>query len=73
MIPLALSTGTIAALVVILVVDLFAIIFGLSFVRARRAARADVGTPGAPAARAEAPAKGPKPVTRREFFRRSLL
>ena len=73
MTPLALSSGTIAALVVIAVVDLFAIIFGLSFVRARRAARVDVGRPGAPAARAEAPAKTPKPVTRREFFRRSLI
>jgi cytochrome b6-f complex iron-sulfur subunit len=72
--PLALSSGTIAALVVIAVVDLFAIIFGLSFIRARRAARVEeVGRPGAPAARAEPPAKTPKPVTRREFFRRSLL
>jgi cytochrome b6-f complex iron-sulfur subunit len=71
--PLALSSGTIAALVVIGVVDLFAIIFGLSFIRARRAARVDVERPGAPAARAEAPAKTPKPMTRREFFRRSLI
>jgi cytochrome b6-f complex iron-sulfur subunit len=71
--PLALSTGTIAALVVIVAVDLFAVIFGLSFRRARRAARVQVGGPGAPAARPDAPAKTPKPVTRREFFRRSLL
>src|SRR5512133_2866119 len=71
--PLALSSGTTAALLVIAVVDLFAIIFGLSFIRARRAARVDVERPGAPAARAEAQAKTSKPVTRREFFRRSLI
>ncbi|MGH2579425.1 MAG: ubiquinol-cytochrome c reductase iron-sulfur subunit [Actinomycetota bacterium] len=70
---LAISTGTVAALVVIAVIDLFAIVFGLSFVRARRAARAEVAVPGAPAVRAEAPPKAPRPVTRREFFRRSLL
>ena len=70
---LALSTGTVAALVVIVVIDLFAIVFGLSFVRARRAARVEVAAPGAPAVRGEAPPKAPKPVTRREFFRRSLL
>ena len=73
MTPLALSTGTVAALVVIVVIDLFAIVFGLSFVRARRAARAEVAAPGAPAVRAVAPARAPRPVTRREFFRRSLL
>ncbi|MGH2529171.1 MAG: ubiquinol-cytochrome c reductase iron-sulfur subunit [Actinomycetota bacterium] len=73
MTPLALSTGTVAALVVIVVIDLFAVVFGLSFVRARRAARAEVAAPGAPAVRGEAPPKAPKPVTRREFFRRSLL
>ena len=50
MTPLALSSGTIAALVVILAVDLFAVIFGLSFRRARRAARVEVGGPGAPVA-----------------------
>ncbi|MGH2659826.1 MAG: hypothetical protein ACRDHS_09220, partial [Actinomycetota bacterium] len=70
---LALSTGTVAALVVIVVIDLFAVVFGLSFVRARRAARAEVAAPGAPPVRGEAPPKAPRPVTRREFFRRSLL
>ncbi len=73
MTPLALSTGTVAALVVIVVIDLFAIVFGLSFVRARRAARAEFAAPGAPTVRGEAPPKAPRPVTRREFFRRSLL
>ena len=70
---LAISSGTIAALVVIVVIDLFAIVFGLSFVRARRAARAEVAAPGGPAVSAETPARAPRPVTRREFFRRSLL
>ncbi|MFB3738543.1 MAG: ubiquinol-cytochrome c reductase iron-sulfur subunit [Candidatus Velamenicoccus archaeovorus] len=72
---LALSSGTIAALVVMAVIDLFAIVFGLSFVRARRAERVaagvGVGAPGAPAP--EAGPKAPKPVSRREFFRRSLV
>jgi hypothetical protein len=33
----AISTGTLAAIVVIFVIDLFAVMFGLSFVRARKA------------------------------------
>jgi cytochrome b6-f complex iron-sulfur subunit len=71
---LALSTGTVAAIVVMLVVDLFAIIFALSFVRARRGAPAPAPAgPGAPPAGAEAAPRTPRPVTRREFFRRSLL
>jgi cytochrome b6-f complex iron-sulfur subunit len=69
---LALSTGTVVAIVVIVVVDLFAIFFGLSFARSRRAQReteaaataALLGEPAPPA---------PKPVSRREFFRRSLV
>ena len=69
---LAISSGTIAAIVVIVVIDLFAIFFGLSFARSRRAQRqaqaaetaAILGEPAPPA---------PKPVSRREFFRRSLV
>jgi cytochrome b6-f complex iron-sulfur subunit len=69
---LALSSGTVAAIVVIVVIDLFAIFFGLSFARSRRAQReadeaktaALLGEPAPPA---------PKPVSRREFFRRSLV
>jgi cytochrome b6-f complex iron-sulfur subunit len=69
---LALSTGTVVAIVVIVVVDLFAIFFGLSFARSRRAQRETeaaatavlLGEPAPPA---------PKPVSRREFFRRSLV
>jgi cytochrome b6-f complex iron-sulfur subunit len=72
---LAISGGTIAAIVVVLVLDAFAVVFGLSFVRARRAERAAEGlVPGAQGRPTvtEAP-KTPKPVTRREFFRRSLV
>jgi cytochrome b6-f complex iron-sulfur subunit len=69
---LALSSGTVAAIVVIVIIDLFAIMFGLSFLRARREQRAEeaaatalaLGTP---------PPKAPKPVTRREFFRKALI
>ena len=69
---LGISNGTVAAIVVIVVIDLFAIIFGLSFARSRRAQRrtedaataAMLGEPGPPT---------PKPVSRREFFRRSLV
>jgi cytochrome b6-f complex iron-sulfur subunit len=66
---LALSSGTIVALVVLLVLDLFAIFFGLSFLRANRAAKeaAAAAEPGA------LPVKPVKSVSRRDFFRRSLL
>ncbi len=72
---LAISGGTLAAIVVVLVLDLFAIVFGLSFRRARRAQRvvAEARAGGIPIAAAEAVPKAPKPVSRREFFRRSLL
>jgi cytochrome b6-f complex iron-sulfur subunit len=69
---LAISSGTIAAIVVIVVIDLFAIVFGLSFVRARREQRAAEAAATAAAAGGPAP-KAPKPVSRREFFRRSLV
>jgi cytochrome b6-f complex iron-sulfur subunit len=66
---LALSTGTIVVLLVLLVLNLFAIFFGLSFLRANRRAKEE-------AAAAEPGALPPKPVaavSRRDFFRRSLL
>lgn len=71
---LAISSGTVAAIVVVLVLDLFAIVFGLSFVRARRAERvaAAPGTAGAPSP-AEAGKPAPKPLSRRDFFRYSLV
>jgi cytochrome b6-f complex iron-sulfur subunit len=61
----ALSGGTIAALAVLLVLNLFAIAFGLSFLRANRAARV--------AASGEPPGKPVKELSRRDFFRGSLL
>lgn len=69
---LAISSGTVAAIVVIAVIDLFAIVFGLSFVRARREQRATEAAATAAALGRPAP-KGPKPVSRREFFRKSLV
>jgi len=62
----ALSGGTIAALVVLVVLNVFAIFFGLSFLRANRAARAA-------AAGGEPPAKPVKAVSRRDFFRGTLV
>ena len=69
---LALSSGTTAAIVVVVVLDLFAIFFGLSFVRSRRAQRAAQDTATAVALGEPLP-KAPKPVSRRDFFRKSLL
>jgi cytochrome b6-f complex iron-sulfur subunit len=69
---LAISSGTVAAIVVIVVIDLFAIIFGLSFVRARREQRAAEAAATAAALGRPAP-PAPKPLSRREFFRRSLV
>lgn len=66
---LAISSGTVAAIVVVALLDLFAILFGLSFLRARRAQRAAA----APAPGLEGPARGPRPISRRDFFRRSWL
>jgi cytochrome b6-f complex iron-sulfur subunit len=68
-----LSSGTIAAIVVVVVLDLFAIVFGLSFMRARKAQRAAEagGLPGGPLP--QTAAKAPKPMSRREFFRKSLI
>jgi cytochrome b6-f complex iron-sulfur subunit len=68
---LAISATTIVVIVALVVIDLFAIAFGLSFMRARKA---QLGAPAAPGAPPPPPlAKGPKAVSRREFFRKSLL
>jgi cytochrome b6-f complex iron-sulfur subunit len=68
---LAISATTIVVIVALVVIDLFAIAFGLSFLRARKA---QLGAPAAPGAPPPPPlAKGPKAVSRREFFRKSLL
>lgn len=65
---LAISTGTIAAIAIVVVLDLFAIFLGLSVVRSRRARAGAAGAAGA-----EPAAPAPKPVSRREFFRKSLI
>ena len=68
---LAISATTVVVIVALVVIDLFAIAFGLSFLRARRAQLGAQTTPsGLPAPPLK---KGPKSVSRREFFRRSLL
>ena len=65
---LALTPSLVAILLVLAVLDLFAIMYGLSFMRARKAQQqADAVAPGQPLP------KAPPPVTRRDFFRRSLL
>jgi cytochrome b6-f complex iron-sulfur subunit len=63
---LAISTGVLAAIVVFVALDIFAIVFGLSFVRAAKAQRD--AADGAAAAHRPAPA-----MSRRDFFRKSLL
>ena len=69
MTPLAITSTTIVAIVVIVVIDLFAIAFGLSFLRARKAQQAETaGLPAPPAA-----ARAPKPISRRDFLRGSLI
>ena len=68
--PLAISSGTVAAIVVIVVIDLFAIFFGLSFARSRRAQRGAGGRDGRDAGRARpagAQAGQPSRVLRRSL------
>ena len=69
---LAISSGTVAVIVVIVVIDMFAIFFGLSFARSRKAQRQADAAAGAAIMGEPAPPT-PKPVSRREFFRRSLV
>ncbi len=65
---LAISSGLIIAIVALLLIDLFAVFFGLSFLRARKASRE-----AEEAAATGLPPKPVKSVSRRDFFRRSLL
>jgi cytochrome b6-f complex iron-sulfur subunit len=67
---LGISVGTVALISIVLVFDLFVVLFLLSFRRSRRAQREAAAAGGGAGG---APAKGPKPISRREFFRRSLL
>lgn len=64
---LAITSTTVIVIVVLVVVDLFALFFALSFLRANRATR----EPARPD-QAIVPG-GPKPVTRRDFFRGALI
>jgi cytochrome b6-f complex iron-sulfur subunit len=66
---LAISSGLIAAIVALIAVDVFAIAFGLSFRRAQKAHQAA----GAAAPLPPAPSKPAPSVSRRDFFRGSLL
>ena len=63
---LALSNGVIAAIIVFLVLDIFAVVFGLSFARAAKDQKA--AADGVPARTRPVPA-----MSRRDFFRKSLL
>ncbi|MDP9330068.1 MAG: Rieske 2Fe-2S domain-containing protein [Actinomycetota bacterium] len=65
---LAISSGLIAAIVALIAVDIFAIAFGLSFRRAQKAHQAAGAAPLPPA-----PSKPAPSVSRRDFFRGSLL
>jgi cytochrome b6-f complex iron-sulfur subunit len=62
---LAFSSGLVLAIAAFVILDIFAVVFGLSFLRANRAAQAS--------AQGELPPKPVKAVSRRDFFRRSLL
>ncbi|MGZ4148452.1 MAG: QcrA and Rieske domain-containing protein [Actinomycetota bacterium] len=64
---LAITSTTVVVIVVLIVVDLFALFFALSFLRANRATREPARPDQAPAV------GGPKPTTRRDFFRGALL
>jgi cytochrome b6-f complex iron-sulfur subunit len=64
---LGLSTPLVAAILAFVVLDIFAIVFGLSFVRANRAARETAD------GQIEVVGKPVKTISRRDFFRRSLL
>ena len=63
---LAVNTATLAVIVVMFGAILFAVLFGLSFMRSEK-------TRGPGAAAAAPGAAAPAPISRRDFFRRSLL
>jgi len=63
---LALSTGVVAAIVIFIALDIFAVVFGLSFLRAAKAQKAEADGEAAPKKRLP-------PMSRRDFFRKSLL
>jgi cytochrome b6-f complex iron-sulfur subunit len=63
---LALSTGLVAAIVAFILLDIFAIVYGLSFLRSAREQKA--AAEGAPV-----PPKPVSSMSRRDFFRKSLI
>ncbi len=63
---LALSTGLVAAIVIFIALDIFAVVYGLSFLRAAKAQKA--AADGAPVS-----ARPVASMSRRDFFRKSLL
>jgi cytochrome b6-f complex iron-sulfur subunit len=71
-IRLAVSSGFVAAIIVVIIIDLFALFFGLSFLRSRREQRAQAQLAAGGVVTEDAP-KSSKPVTRRDFYRTSLL
>ena len=68
---LAIAASTIAVIVIVLLVDLFAILFGLSFMRSRRDEQRaqQAAASGLPVGESRAS----KPLTRRDFFRGALV
>lgn len=71
-----MSRETIAIIIVVALFGQFALLLAISLIRSRMAARRlQAAGEGAPPPEEEAPKveKKPKPVTRREFFRTSLL
>jgi len=63
----AVSSGLVAAILVFIVLDIFAVVFGLSFLREHKTQKAVAA--GLPAE----PLKAQKPLSRRDFFRGGLL
>ena len=63
----ALSAGLIVAILVLVGLNIFAIVFGLGFIRANREARQRAD------GQIELPSKPVKSVSRRDFFRSSLI
>ncbi len=70
MTPIAIAGGTVAAVVAILAIDLFAILLGASFFRARRAAARATAASDAAKGMPEIPVS---PLPRRDFLRRTWI
>jgi len=75
MTTVAITSGTVAVVVVVFLLDLFAVLLAMSFLRREQEAAGEGAAVVRPAEEAAKPAgaKTTKVVTRREFFRRSWL